>query len=133
MPLPYDPATDVGRVRFKIGDVTEPFLVDDSVIEAFLANGTVTSAAIECCEGLAAFFARDIDFQTDDQKFERNKRAETFRKLAAQLRTEGGGDLATVKTTRVDGYSSDIDNEETVETMGGGRLFIGYNDPDEHP
>lgn len=135
MAFTFDMATDLGKVRFKVGDtVDEGHLVEDATITALLEeHGSVTAAAREVCLGIAAMFSREFDFQTDDQRFQRSQRAKAYRELAAQLTDEGGGDLSTIETVRDDGYSAGIGNEETDADIAGGRIRAGYNDPDIHP
>lgn len=52
----YDPTTDVGKVRMKIGDREYPFLLEDSEINALLteANSCVNGAAGLALLALAA-------------------------------------------------------------------------------
>lgn len=135
MAFTYEPNTDRGRVRFAVGDrVDEGHLLEDGEIDALLeAHGTVNGAAVAACEGLSAQFSRQINFATDDQKFDLQSRAKAFRELAAQLRAEGGGDLGTVETVRDDGFAAGIGNEQTEADIRGGRIRAGYEDPDIHP
>src|SRR5512146_773016 len=132
MAFTYEPKPDVGQVRFRIGDkVDAGHLLEDEEIQALLfEQGSVLAASVVACEGIAAAFSREIDFSTDDQKFERQKRADAFRKLAAQLREAGGGSIATLETSRTDGFTDGIGNEQSIAAIVGGRIRAGYVDPD---
>lgn len=135
MTFTYDLETAIGQVRLEVGDTDrDAALLTDEEITFFLEEeGSVLAAAARACEALAARFARAFDITTDDQSLKRSQRAVAFRAQAKELRGRIGGTIGTVTTTRVDGYSQDIDNEETAETSAGGRVRAGYDDPDYHP
>jgi hypothetical protein len=121
--------SDRDKVRLKVGDTdtADPLLFDDE-IDALLADeGSVTRAAIAAARAIAAKFARGYTFQTDGQRFNRAERVAHYRQLAKDLATEAG--ITTHATTRVDGYSDDVDYQD-VEAGRRGRVRAGYTDPD---
>lgn len=99
------------KVRTAIGD-TDPSapLVYDEELDVYLAdyssNVLKTSAAV--CDMLAVKFARYYDFDTDGQSFKRSQMSKAYAELAKVLKNRATG-LATLDTTRVDGYSTDVE------------------------
>lgn len=70
MAFTFDPALadDVSKVRDLIGDIVEAgHLLPDATINAYLANGTVETAAARAARGLAARFAGLKDSSQDGQ------------------------------------------------------------------
>ncbi len=116
-------------VRWRIGDTIEndgprprgstasnSNYSDDEVNAAVTEEGTKGKAAALLVEILATEWSmyagstRTADYQ------EANRQAEHYRKLGIDLRKKYGGTfvgLAQVAPTRVDGFSDDIDAEET--------------------
>lgn len=125
----YDLSTDVGKVRLEIGDTETdtPEFVDEEITYFLSVEGSVLGAAARACEALAAKFARQYDFQTDDQRFQRSQMSKQYADLASTLRSRAGG-VVTTSPTRVDGYSDDIANNEvsTASTGGRGRVRRGW-------
>lgn len=112
-------STPLDAVRLEIGDrdVSNPLFTDDE-IEYFLGNRNddVHLAAADACESLARRFAREYDFSTDGQSFKRGTRSRMYADLAKQLRERVGG-LGEAKQVKVDGYSQEIDNDDTSSTL----------------
>lgn len=113
--------TMIDKVRLEIGD-TDPasFLLSDDELNYFItqAGGSdIYLSAALACEALATRFARAYNFETDGQKFERRSMSRTYADRAKDLRAKAGaGAGATITTTRIDGYSQDITNEDVLET-----------------
>lgn len=129
----YDLATDVGKLRLTIGDTEETAaLFYDSELEYFLeVEGSVLAAGALACETLAARYAGSYRFKTDDQEFDRGKLSEQYAAQAKRLRAQAGG-ATSVASTRIDGYSTDIANDEasTVNPTTGRTVRSGYTNPD---
>lgn len=96
--------TDLERVRLMVGDTdaADQLLTDDEVNE-FLAQRSVLddgggttfvnlpAAGADCAEAIAASLARDYDFSTDGQQFQRAQRVGHFVALGRELRNRAGG------------------------------------------
>lgn len=84
---------DVSKVRWMLGDtVDEGHLVEDETITALAAAmPSLPLAAAAAADGLAAKFGAKLNRSIGKVRLEVQKRAESFRKLADRLRTEGGG------------------------------------------
>lgn len=89
---PYDPSTDLGRVRLLLNDVAfDGHVFSDEEIEAFLEleGGSVKRAAAQAIdtnadnEALASKVLRTQDLSTDGAKL-----AEALHKRAAELRRQ---------------------------------------------
>lgn len=91
MATTYDPATDEGRVRLLLNDVSAPWIFNDAEITAFLdmEGGSVKRAAAQAIdtnadnEALASKVLRSQDLQTDGAKL-----ADSLRKRATELRRQ---------------------------------------------
>lgn len=130
----YDVTTDVGLVRLQIQDtdLTNP-LFSDAEITIYLnqRGGNVLQAAADLCDVLAARFAQEFDFETDQQRFLRSQRSKAFAALSKTLRARAAGGITSYPTTRIDGYSDDISSEDvSVLNPRVGRVRAGYFDPD---
>ena len=85
--------SDLDEVRLKIGDTNEDDpLLYDSEIRTLLASwpNNIELAAAAAAEAIAAKYARDFNFATDGQTFNRRERVEHYTNLAAALRSRGG-------------------------------------------
>ena len=90
MSFTYDPtlATDRDKVRLFIGDTdsTQPLLQDQEIVSLLAMFGSVTIAAATACKNIAAKFARYADRNTGDISVKYSQIAETYRKLAVEIR-----------------------------------------------
>lgn len=137
-------ATDRDKVRLTIGDtdVTAQLFQDDE-IDYFLdlEGDNILKASAAACEAAATKFARAYDFETDNQRFARSSMWKAFKDLGSSLRAraaglvigpDGSALIGTVKTvdsTRVDGWSDDIANQETMSSgITPRRRFYGPQD-----
>lgn len=87
------PLDHLERVRVKIGDTnTDARLLTDNEIGLYLDAwpDNIEMAAAECAEAIAAKFARDYNFSTDGQVFNRRERVAHYSALASTLRKRGG-------------------------------------------
>jgi hypothetical protein len=113
--------TSLDKLRLELGDTdVDNVLFEDDELNYFLSaeNGDVMSACLRACEAAARHLARAFDFETDGQAFKRSQMAARFASLAKDLRsqgitTTGATSVSSVPVTRVDGYSDDIDAEQT--------------------
>ena len=114
------------KVRLRIGD-TDPNapILNDEELDDFLAEhaDNVWAAAADACEAIAAKYGTAFDFTTDNQSFSRSQVAERYMTMAKEFRAKGEG-AGTVTTTRVDGYSTDIPNDQ-VEGVDAARQIRG--------
>lgn len=131
----YDPTTSLGQLRLQIGDTdsTSPLFTDQEA-NVYLNNrgGNILAAAADLCDVLAARFAVEFDFETDQQRFQRSQRSKQYAELAKTLRIRAAGGVASVASSRVDGYTQDVDSEAMVTSVsaGTGRVRQGYFDGD---
>jgi hypothetical protein len=99
--------TDLDTIRLLVGDTeTGDALLADADYEDFIARqqlqtsgGTVTNinaAAADAAGAIAAKFARDYDFTTDGQTFNRAQRVGHFMNLERELRNRSGGVIVSV-------------------------------------
>lgn len=118
-----DLTTALAKVRLEIGDTTSATaLFQDEEINLKLADRSdnVLLTAADLCDILARRFAREFDFTTDGQSFRRSQKSSMYAEMAASLRSRASG-VASVTTTRVDGYSDDIDNESVDQVQENAR------------
>lgn len=83
----YDPSNEpVHAVRLHIGDVTEPFLLEDIEIAFALEQTSNTfSAAAICARALAARYARRVDGKFETIESKDSQIARNYELLARQL------------------------------------------------
>lgn len=119
------------KVRLLIGDTdsTAPELSDEEV-NFFITEraSNIYLAAADCCDALAAKYARAYDFETDNQSFKRSQAHAAYMDMAARFRARAHG-VTTVDSTRIDGYSQDIANQDTSSSdTNARRRFYGPRD-----
>jgi len=124
-------STALDKVRLVIGDTdSASYELSDDEINYFIGErgSNVLLAAADCCDALAAKFARAYDFSTDGQSFKRSQAAEAYRAQAKTLRARAQG-VVTADSTRVDGYSEDVPNQQ-VQVTGTNprRRYYGQED-----
>jgi hypothetical protein len=99
--------TDLDTIRLLVGDTeTGDAILADADYEDFIARqqlqtsgGTVTNinaAAADAAGAIAAKFARDYDFTTDGQTFNRAQRIGHYMSLERELRNRSGGVIVSV-------------------------------------
>lgn len=120
MSFTYDTATDIGKVRFALGDVTNGTGIkpdgtnfSDSEIDLLLTReGSWGAAAAACCETLAVWYARVVNISVGPRREDLGAIRQVYAELAARLRLQyGGGGVAhgfSAGVVRVDGYSQDV-------------------------
>jgi hypothetical protein len=90
------------QVRLTIGDTDEsdPQIADSEIDNYLQARslrtvaGTVVNipaAAADCAGAIAAKYAREFNFDTDDQRFDRAQRVSHYQALERTLRARAGG------------------------------------------
>lgn len=128
---------DTDKIRLMIGDTdSADWLLSDDEVDYFIdATSDLNVAAAAAAEAIAAKFARGYNFTTDGQSFNRSERVEHYMQLARNLdpanARNGVGTITTAATTKVDGYSDDIDFQEgSGQSSATGRIRAGYFDPD---
>lgn len=126
--------TDLEKVRLVVGDTdsTDPLLTDAEVNHFLGEHSDINVAAAAAAEAIAGKFARGYNFATDGQSFNRSERVDHYLALAARLdpaNARNAGGITTTATTRIDGYSEDVDYQD-VDTGSVGRIRRGYYDPD---
>lgn len=128
MSFTYDLDTPIGEVRLEIGDDDNSADAgvkpngtnfSDEEIQKALDNegGIVLRAAARLCEILARRWAgAGENVRIRDYQINTTEKAKYYAELAKELRARAGGAFAggSVATTRVDGYSDDIDSQETA-------------------
>lgn len=124
--------TALAKVRLQIGDTdsTDPLFTDEEInYHLSVHSDDVIPTAIALCDVLATRFAREFDFETDDQKFARSQRQKAYAARAAELRAQADSGLSVLGQTKVDGYSQDIAADE-VSGSETNRASVGYWNPD---
>jgi hypothetical protein len=131
----YDPTTVLGQVRLEVGDTdSTDILFTDQEANVYIstrANDVLLSAA-DLCDVLATRFSRGFDFETDQQKFSRSQRVKQYQERAVALRKRAAG-ITSTPSTRVDGYSQDIANDDastSAASSSTGRVRSGYFNDD---
>lgn len=107
--------TDLDKVRFEIGDTVSAnaLFTDEEIAYKLTQYTNILLCAAALCEVLATRYAGDYKFKTDDQEFDRSTIAAGYTARAEALRARApGGGLSTIGTTRVDGFSDDLDARE---------------------
>lgn len=110
-----DLTTSLAKVRLEIGDTDSAaaLFADEEIQVKLGARGdNVLLASADLCDILARHFARDFDFKSDNQEFKRGSRSARYQALAQQLRDRASGGVASIPSTRVDGYSQDISSTD---------------------
>jgi hypothetical protein len=84
-------STDIGAVRFLVGDRVSPYQLTDAEVEFALtqtSNNTYLAAAF-CARALSAFYARRVDtrFETIDSKYSQLR--DSYERLARSLESQG--------------------------------------------
>lgn len=123
--------TALARVRLEIGDTDSAtaLFTDEEINSKLDGESDELLAAASLCDILATRFARAYDFTTDGQQFSRSQMSKGYAQRAKELRQLSSAGFTTLATTRVDGYSDDVDYQD-VDTGSSGRIRIGYTDPD---
>lgn len=128
------------KLRLELGDTDEDNpLFNDDEIAYFLSveSDDIIKARLRAAEAAVFKLARAFDFETDGQSFKRSQMSSAYATMAKQLRAQGvstssdPSGIRTVPTTVVDGYSSDIPNDQvsTVTSSGRARWDVwGDND-----
>ncbi len=114
--------SDRDKLRLAIGDTdTTNYLFADDECDSFLSDeGTVAAATLAAARAAEMKLARSYDFETDGQKFARSQMAKAFATIVARLESKGvtttadstTTGISTLSSTRIDGYSQEIDSEE---------------------
>lgn len=110
-----DLTTSLARVRLELGDTDSdaPLFADEEIDRKLEDRGdNVLLAAADLCDVLARRFARRFDFKSDNQEFKRSQMSAQYAALARDLRDRAAGGVASVSSTRVDGYSQDVTNTD---------------------
>lgn len=132
--------TDLQKFRVELGDddATRELFSDDEA-QYFLDQrpGSLLLAVADACDALARRFSREHDFEwqgsnTARGKFSRSQMAKAYAEQAATLRKRALGQVSTVSTSRVDGFSEDIDSRQGAGqgSPASGRVLAGYRNPD---
>ncbi len=120
MAFTYDLTTNIGKVRFRIGDTIEntgpgtgvgPLpdkrnITDEEITMALNTEGSVERAIALIYEALAAAWATVVDLQLGPRKEAFSKVADRFASLANDYRKSygGGGTSFSLGWTREDAY-----------------------------
>lgn len=121
-----DMSTDIGRVRFELGDDVEGDGVrpdsknlTDVQIQALLdREGSAMRAVAAACEALARMWARVANISVGGRSESLGSVADQWEKRAARLRAQygggGGGGAFSVGAKRLDGYQEFADGTAVV-------------------
>jgi len=107
---------DRDRCRLYLGDTNVDagaFLFDDAEWDDFLATEvSVNKAVALAAETMANRAAQQMDFAADGSRLDAGKQHAYWTKQAIRWRAKGEG-VKVVVPTRIDGYSDDVDSDET--------------------
>ncbi len=113
---------DRDKLRLALGDRDSTnYIFNDDELDSFLADeSTVAAATLAAARAAEMTFARAYDFETDGQKFSRSQMAKAFATIVGRLESRGvttttdsaTTGISTLSSTRIDGYSQEIDSEE---------------------
>jgi len=115
--------TPLAKVRLEIGDTDSAaalFADEEIAVKLSARADSILLTAADLCDILARRFARAFDFESDNQKFARSQMSKQYAALAADLRSRASG-VASVPSTRIDGYSQDISSEDVLTTSENAR------------
>lgn len=131
--------TDLQAFRLELGDddATRELLNDDEAQHYIDQHpDQVLLAVLDACDMLARRFSREHDFEwqgsdTARGKFTRSQMAKAYADRAKEIRAKLGGQVSTVSTSRVDGFSEDLTSRDGVGQLSArGRVLAGYSNPD---
>lgn len=121
MTFTYDLATEIGQVRFEIGDhvSTDALLTDEEIQYLLTLEGSVLLAAAHACDQIGHSFARDFNWQADGVKVEMTARAQHWHSLAVTLTARASGSLASIDTIHNDGWQGNrqVPNSQVTEVL----------------
>ena len=119
MAFTYDLATDIGKLRFEIGD-TDPdegkgvkpdgsYITDEELQVLLDREVTVGRAAAATCEVLARMYARFVDLSVGPRRESASQASQAYLTQARELRSQygGGGSRRAVAggIIKVDGFN----------------------------
>lgn len=118
-----DLSTDIDKIRFYTGDVTQGSgprpsdgnFSDEELTGIISLEGSWQRSIAACFERLAAEWTRHPSFKADGLNLNRSDIAKGYREDARGWRRKyggTGGGAGTRATTRVDGYSDDVTSHE---------------------
>ncbi len=97
-PVTLDPVA-ITAFRLELGDLTDPYLFTDEQAQYFLDKhpSNLLLAVADACDALAARFARQFDFEANENKrFALSQRSKAYLAMGARIRTrantEGNSD-----------------------------------------
>lgn len=124
MSFTYDTATDIGKIRLELGDVTansgvKPTRANftDEELQIFLdREGTAMRAVAGACEALARWWSIIANTTVGSRSEQLGEVAKRWAEQAKELRAQHGGSavVCTAGVIRVDGYSDDIPSDDTT-------------------
>lgn len=114
-------ATDRDRIRFHIQDTAygagpkpaDGSFTDEELDGLVTLEGTWQRAVAAAFEILATAWAKHVDFEADAISVRQQQTAEHYRTIAKEWRGRfgyGSNSVGYRSVTRIDGYSSDLDN-----------------------
>lgn len=123
MTLTYTTGTDLGRLRFAIGDTTSDAgplpgattnFTDAELNDLITTEGTWQKAVAGACEILANRWAIAPTFSADGMSVSRSDIARMWAQQAIEWRKKYGGGYQTGSSavTRADAFSDDVTNVE---------------------
>jgi len=109
----YDLDTDIGVVRFEIGDTLEESaqFSDDEVQLKIDATSDLLSASAALCDVLATRYSMKFDFSVDGQVVKGSQIAAAYAKRAEDLRLRSSDAIGTIIPEREDAYTQSIGND----------------------
>ncbi len=131
MSFTYDLATDIGKVRFEIGDTTSGTgvkpdgsnITDEELQVVLTREGSTGRATAAACEALARMYARFVDLTVGPHREALSQASEAYARQAQELRRQygGGSKRATAGgVIKQDGFNAGLDYASDAVTLASG-------------
>ena len=133
MSFTYILGTDIGKVRFDVGDTSSAdgegvkpdgsFITDEEVQMLLTREGSVGRATAAACEALARMYARFTDLTVGPRKESLSQASVAYAKQAQELRRQfgGGSKRATAGgIVKQDGFNAGLDYASDAVTLATG-------------
>ncbi len=133
MSFTYDLATDIGKVRFEIGDTSaasgvkpDGSAITDEELQVLLTReGSPGRATAAACEALARMYARFVDIAVGPRRESLSQASKAYLEQAQELRRQfgGGSKRATAGgLIKQDGFNAGLDYASDAVTFANGEF-----------
>ncbi len=122
MAFTYVLTTDIGKLRFELGDISATagkgvkpdgtYITDEEIQLLLDREGSVGRATAAACEVLARMYARFVDIAVGPRREALSQASKAYSELAREFRRQYGGGAnraASGGIIRADGYNAGLD------------------------